>query len=30
MWLEEHPLTASELQREQVQLNKLGMSLGVS
>ena len=29
-WLEEHPLTASELKREQVQLNKLGMSLSVS
>jgi exopolyphosphatase/guanosine-5'-triphosphate,3'-diphosphate pyrophosphatase len=29
-WFEAHPLTASELQREQIQLNKMGMSLGVS
>ncbi len=29
-WLDEHPLTASELQREQAQLNKIGMELGFS
>ena len=29
-WLAEHPLTASELQREQNQQKKIGMSLGVS
>lgn len=29
-WLDEHPLTASELEREQSQLNKIGVDLGVS
>ena len=29
-WLDEHPLTASELQREQNQLSKIGMTLGVN
>jgi exopolyphosphatase/guanosine-5'-triphosphate,3'-diphosphate pyrophosphatase len=29
-WLDEHPLTASELEREQNQLKKINMTLGVS